>query len=305
LKFLSSEILFFLIAASSFAVMLVFGLGLLIARVVMHPPSSDGAESTTSDTVVGIDIAIRTVDDLKLGATLISATPGQVGIVAVHGGTNDRADFLPLVPALRAAGFTTLLLDMRGHGTSESGRGITLGIDEQHDVAAAVQHLRDSGCERVGGIGASLGASACLLAAASQAQIDALVLQSAGFDLEALLGGVLPKPFRPLAGIYARILLWRIGAPIRDAVRLRYPQPAAAALLAPSVPVLFIHGEADEIVSLSQARELKARVKGSTELWVIEGQGHELRPEISTAMYAARVSKFFRDALDPPARGRS
>jgi pimeloyl-ACP methyl ester carboxylesterase len=289
-------ILIISIVATTAAV--IVGIGFLIARVVMHPPS----EAHPGIAVGGSDVILETADGLCLAASLFAGPRSDSpGIVAVHGGTNNRADFLALVPYLSHAGFTTLLLDLRGHGSRDDGRGITLGVDEQHDVMAAVHYLRDLGCRRVGAIGASLGASSCLLAADADDSIDALVLQSVGYDLAALLVNAVPKPLRRLVPIYARILLWKIGVPFASAARLRYPQPTAAARLRQSVPALFIHGEVDEVVDLGQARHLRNLVPGPTELWVMKEGGHDLRQEMLNDSYASGITDFFVHTLQPHA----
>jgi len=71
-------------------------------------------------------------------------------------------DFLPLVQALCAAGFHTLLFDLRNHGQSDSATPVTFGVHEARDFIGAVEFLRrrpDVDPRRIGAIGFSMGAN--------------------------------------------------------------------------------------------------------------------------------------------------
>jgi pimeloyl-ACP methyl ester carboxylesterase len=72
-------------------------------------------------------------------------TPPKVAVVCVHGGGRDRRAFLRHTKFFHAMGWPTLLFDFREHGTSDGrGRGFTYGVQEQHDVSAAVRWVKES-----------------------------------------------------------------------------------------------------------------------------------------------------------------
>ena len=207
-----------------------------LAGKVMHPPANLQAQAGASPAAArtfdnpqadfGLayeEVSFETKDGLTIRAWYVPAASASVrSIIAVHGGRNERRSFMPFVESWHRAGMHVLLIDERGHGASDDdGFGLTLGVRESRDVRAAASWLRETrSVERVGAIGASQGASAVLLASASSTEIDVLVLSSVGYDLAhlfALAAPWLPATFR---GMAARMLLWRTGVPLTDALAL-------------------------------------------------------------------------------------
>ena len=83
----------------------------------------------------------------------------QAGLTLIP---DQTIDFLPLAQALSAAGFHTLLFDLRNHGQSDSAPPVTFGVHEARDFIGAVAMLRrrrDVDPERIGAIGFSMGAN--------------------------------------------------------------------------------------------------------------------------------------------------
>jgi pimeloyl-ACP methyl ester carboxylesterase len=103
----------------------------------------------------------------------------HAAVVFVHGRGTCRGDELKcngavLAGALVAAGIAVLRIDLRGHGTSSAGR-LTYGQNERHDVLGAVDWLKAQGHDRIGLLGASMGAASALLAATEEPAVAALV----------------------------------------------------------------------------------------------------------------------------------
>jgi uncharacterized protein len=143
-------------------------------------------------------------DRLGLVASFVPASSGlheKSVVILVHGrnacrGWEFRSSSAPLVAHLTANGFAVLLLDLRGHGQSDAAR-LTFGLRERLDVLGAVDCLQARGFERIGVIGASVGAVAALLASVEAPAIRALVLDSAFADF----APVLRSQFRQLSGL--------------------------------------------------------------------------------------------------------
>ena len=278
-----------------------------MAGLVMYPPANTEAQAEThpgftkpignpkADLGLGYqEVSFETEDGLTIRAWYVPAASASVrSIIAVHGGRNDRRSFMPFLESWHRAGMNVLLIDARGHGTSDDdGFGLTLGLRESRDVRAAASWLREArSAERVGAIGVSQGASAVLLASAGGAEIDAVVVSSVGYDLARLFSLAvpgLPAPFRSMA---ARMLLWRTGVPLPDALTLSYPQLEAARQL--QQPILFIHGSEDPVIHLDTARHLFDQVPATKHLWVIEGLKHELPIAREPEESLRRVTLFF------------
>src|SRR4051794_38553944 len=107
-----------------------------------------------------------------------AAEPGPV-VAFVHGWLWNRlgnvggqvpvpdkdVDFLPATKALHDAGYHVLLFDLRNHGQSGRKLPITYGVREAFDVQGALAYLRsrpDVDNDRLGLLGCSMGANACL-----------------------------------------------------------------------------------------------------------------------------------------------
>lgn len=92
-------------------------------------------------------------------------------ILCVHGAGRDRRAFLRHAAHLATLAHVTLI-DTSEHGesstTAPGGRGTAFGAREQHDVAAAVAHIRATHpCGAIAVVGTSTGASAAILASAN------------------------------------------------------------------------------------------------------------------------------------------
>src|SRR5204863_745572 len=127
---------------------------------------------TTMDRSVAT--TLRTEDGLELPARWWHATDARAIVVLVHGFTASKDD--PAVGAvaerMQSAGYAVMSYDARGHGASA---GLsTLGDMERHDVAAAVEVVRQHGLPIVL-VGASMGAIAVLRHAAAGAGLAGVV----------------------------------------------------------------------------------------------------------------------------------
>ncbi len=109
------------------------------------------------------------------------------GVVLVHMLTGSKSDWRGLPDRIRDAGISALTIDLRGHGAS-SGSAADLAAMVQ-DVRAAAQWLASRQNVRpdaIGVVGASLGASLALLAAAELPQVRVIGLLSPSLDYRGL-----------------------------------------------------------------------------------------------------------------------
>jgi len=243
------------------------------------------------DTAVQVWLAARDGRALITGWYLDpGATRGAV--LFVHGKDACRGDEFktpsaPLARQLAAAGFAVLAIDLRGHGTSSRAR-LTYGACERHDVLGAVDWLRAQGHLRVGVLGASMGASTALLAAADEPAILALVADSPFADFAAMI----ERQFRRLSHLPGFFLPGALAiGRLMTGVDLRSVCPLASAATLGSRPVLVIHSEGDRFVPVDDARAI-ARASGA-ELWTTATQRHIGSYGGHPEAYAARVLTFF------------
>lgn len=110
-------------------------------------------------------------------------------VILVHDYGSSRQQMLPLMRPLHDAGFVVLAITLRGCGDSGPA-ATTFGINEAQDVEAAAQMLRRRpfvDADRIGLVGIGTGATACVLAAARDGGLRALVLDRPVHRFEDLL----------------------------------------------------------------------------------------------------------------------
>lgn len=247
---------------------------------------------------VGMDyetVRLRTEDGVSIAAWYTPSRNGAA-LVMVHGIGANRAELLPIARDLTERGYGLLLLDLRGHG--ESGDAVTtLGLNEIHDIRAAVRYLEgrpDVDAARIGCYGVSLGAAAVIMAAAEIDEVRAVVVESPFASAEWLARNQfrkvvnLPHWFAP---VVLRIGAWQAGvdptliAPVERIGRIS-PRP-----------ILLIHGAEDALFDEENFHLLAAAAREPKETWLVPGAGHVGAHILHGAAYVERVAGFFDRAL--------
>lgn len=195
---------------------------------------------------------------------------GQDGATAVllHPLITDKRWFLSLGERLAAKGWDVVLPDLRGHGDS-SGKHVTWGAKEKHDVKAIVDSLVDEKLirPRVYVMGASLGGCVAVQYAVIDARCEGVLALA---------------PPTGLAG-YVRCV-WPLGTEgfLRGRVRAEArkggydPQDASAVAAARRLtcPLIVVHGRLDTTVPYAQANavyDAAPEPKKMVRLWADHG----------------------------------
>jgi pimeloyl-ACP methyl ester carboxylesterase len=137
---------------------------LATSTAVVWAPGGAGAQA--SITIATCDSGVVAADEYGTGSAAVLLVPG---------GRFDRRSWAEQAHALADAGLRVLAIDLRGRGSTRTGRA---GPDSlQLDVAAAIEYLRATGATRLTVIGASLGGWAAAEAAViATPALDGLVL---------------------------------------------------------------------------------------------------------------------------------
>ena len=253
-------------------------------------------------------------DGLKIAAWYIPSEQNQRAIILVHGRDDSKShgfcdQFVSFAKKLHDAGFSVLLIDLRGHGQSAAAR-YTFGIKERWDVLGAVDWLAARGYPRgkIGVLGYSLGAASVIGAAAQEESIGAIWIDSAYADINSVLQrnwnseSGLPQVFLLSTQWMARLLYnnnFTASRPVDEIGRI-----------APR-PIFMAHCQEDAMIPISHMEQLMAAAK-NTQTWVIQvcdqhTLGRTLVPEkynnhaigycIQPEVYEQKAIQFFEENL--------
>ena len=237
------------------------------------------------------EVELVTADGVNFGAWHFRQ-PGSPQTVIISGGhKGQRQGALGIAVALWRKGFNVVLYSYRGMPGSDRAP-VTFGIKEVLELQAAIAFARKRIANaRIGLLGYSMGAVVSLLGAAGEPGVQALVLDSPFSDLRRLLvenvrsASKLPgTPFVWLAGL----MLW-----LRTRCTLSSCRPIDVLSSLEPRPLFFIHGGADDIVSVNHGRRLYDTYRGPREIWIVQGAPHTGAYEADRPLYVERVAGFF------------
>jgi dipeptidyl aminopeptidase/acylaminoacyl peptidase len=234
-------------------------------------------------------VRIPTHNDKRLHGWLIPAgTAGPApAVIVLHGWGGNAQFMLPLARPLHQAGFATLFIDARCHGLSDGDSFASLprfaedATNAWNWLTKTATPLPGIDADRIALVGHSVGAGAMLLTAAQRGGAAAVV-SIAAFAHPAdmmrrwLVGKRLPEVLAGyVLGYVERAIAHRFDdiAPVRSIGRV-------------DCPVLLVHGEADAVVPLDDARRLFASGQpGRVELLSLPGD-HECFPDVERELAA-------------------
>lgn len=210
-------------------------------------------------------------DGLQIAAWYIPSQENQDAIILVHGRDNSRTNgfvdhFVPFAQVLHEAGFSVLMIDLRGHGESGDAR-YTFGINERRDVLGGVDWLEARGYQpgRIGVLGYSLGAASVIGAAAEEQDIGAIWIDSSFADINPVIEGA----WEVDSGLPQVFLV-----PTKWMIRLMYGYDISASRpvdeigeIAPR-PIFIAHCQGDRMIPISHMDQLIAAAQNA-QTWVI------------------------------------
>jgi fermentation-respiration switch protein FrsA (DUF1100 family) len=239
------------------------------------------------------DIYFTSKDGTRLNGWFIPAVGSVKGtVIHFHGNAENITNHYLFVQWLPKEGFNLFVFDYRGYGAS-SGKPDREGMVE--DSVAAINYIRqrsDVDSHRILIFGQSLGGALALAAVAQDSKdgIQAVVVESAfasyrSIAREKLDGFWLTWPFQwPLAWL----LISDEQSPL---LILRKIGP---------IPLLVIHGDADQVVSYSQGRQIYQAASPPKEFWTVAGGRHTEAFTRYGKEYRPRLINFFEERLRDP-----
>lgn len=253
-------------------------------------------------------------DGLEVAAWYVPSDTNERAIILVHGRDNSRSNgfgnkFPAFAAKLHEAGFSVMMIDLRGHGESAGAR-FSFGIKERQDILGAVDWLEKKGYApgQIGVLGYSLGAASVIGAAAEEKAIGAIWVDSSFADIQS----VIERNWQNESGL-PQVFLYST----QWMIRLLYGYNITASRpvdeigsIAPR-PVFIAHCQQDNLIPVTHMDQLVAEAQ-NPQTWLITNcdqhsigealvpenlNGHSLGYNIQPAVYAEKVIRFFDAAL--------
>jgi len=214
-------------------------------------------------------------DGVRLNAWWIAA-PGATRVtVLFHGNGGNLTHRIGHMRAIVAAGSALLIPDYRGYGKSE-GKPSESGLYADADAAYAWLISQGHSAKRIVIHGESLGTAVAIDLAARE--------PSAGVVLEA--------PFNSASQVAAKVLPFFGPLVMRQFDSKRKIGKIRA-------PLLFIHGDRDEVIPYELGRDLYAAAPEPKVFWTVSGAGHNDLAEIAADQYREKLSAFYSSLPAP------
>lgn len=248
------------------------------------------------------DFEITSFDGLKLCGKFYEYVPGAPMELMFHGyrGGAER-DLSGGVHRCFQLGRSALIVDQRCSGDSE-GNVITFGIKEYRDCLAwtefAISHFGPD--VKIILTGISMGASTVLMAAGQELPSNVIgILADCGFNsARDVICSVIRKMRLPPVIGYPLV---KLGAKIFGHFNLD-AYSAEAAMKTCKVPVIFFHGDQDDLVPYEMSRINFDACGARKQLVIIPGAGHGLSFPVAPDAYLNELWEFFgADASHPSA----
>ena len=244
------------------------------------------------------EFRFRSADGVLIsGIRLEPARPNGHAVLVCHGLAHDKYSGVRYVQYLLRHGYTLILIDFRNHGKSE-GTITSYGFYEKLDLLGAIRYLRECGFSgRIGILGASMGASIAILAAAECDEISAVVLDSPFASLKKISTEWACQLTRcPEAILQLSIRMAYCWLYLAHRFWVPEIEPAAMARTL-RCPVFVIHGAADRKIPASHSHEIFENLPGEKELWIVNDAGHLEVYLRHAPEYEQRVLNFFQKNL--------
>ena len=239
-------------------------------------------------------LSIVSSDNLKLYGFYKDNNSNNLAIV-VHGYGGNHFDVYMQCMMFERRGYSILALDLRAHGDSE-GDMLTMGLYEHTDLISWIEKMLEIKNYKIVLYGISMGASTVCMALGEKLPSNVIcAIEDCGFDnANREFSYVFSRNKFKLKWIYK--IFYRY---VKTVKKIDLKKIDVAKKLAKSqLPVLFIHGGADNFVPTEMVYNLYGAVNESrARLFIVEGAGHGDAFESNPSLYRQEVYNFLSKYL--------
>ncbi|MDE6904599.1 MAG: alpha/beta hydrolase [Lachnospiraceae bacterium] len=238
-------------------------------------------------------ISAESQDGYTLAAEEFAAeTTSHKWVLLLHGYTGWKEEMYPFARWYQEQGYHVLAPDLRCQGDSE-GDFIGMGWTDHFDCAIWIDHILSEDADaKIVVHGQSMGAATALMIAGDEKlskHIDAVISDCAYTDAYSMFQDKIKEWFHlpafPLVDSACLVLRLRGGYNLKDA-------SAINAVKKSTVPTLFIHGDADDMISVQMSKDLYEAASCQKELLIVKGAGHAQSQDKDPKTYYDTIASF-------------
>lgn len=245
------------------------------------------------------DVYITSHDGLKLHARYYHVADGAPLTIFMHGyRSNALCDGNGAFIMSKRRGYNVLMVDQRAHGLSE-GKVMTFGIKERYDCLDWIKYAN----QRFGDttpiilMGVSMGAATVMMAAGLDLPSNVkCVLEDSGFSSPSeIIKSVIRSMRLPVGLVYPVV---RLSGRLFGGIDVEQADASSVEAVRDSkVPILFVHGEADDFVPCDMSKACFEACGKAKRILTVPGAGHGLSHCVDKDSYENLVEDFLDEVV--------
>lgn len=239
------------------------------------------------------DMYIQSGDGLKLHGTFFSCKGSKKVAICFHGYTSEGLkDYTTLAVFYLNNGYNLLIVDERTHGQSE-GRYVGFGCLDRYDAKLWIDTMIDKlgdDC-KILLHGDSMGGATVLMTTGLELppQVKVAVSDCAFTSAKEIFSHVLKTKYHlppaPILLVANQMVKKKAGYDLDECNARREVAKS-------TIPILFIHGGADDFVPCHMAQELYEACQSEKKLVIVEGAGHFESCYLNPDLYENAIEEF-------------
>ncbi|WP_315906471.1 alpha/beta hydrolase [Priestia koreensis] len=247
----------------------------------------------------GEELHARSVDGLRLSATYVEPNaPSNQLVILVHGYGATGKDMSSFGYAYHQKGFHVLSPDNRGHGNSE-GNYIGFGWHDRQDIMKWIDVMKEKLGDHIHIIlhGISMGGATVLMTSGESLppQVKCIIADCSYTSVNDILSYQLKQMFKlprfPILPITSAITKLKAGYTFGEVSAIRQVQKA-------TVPILFIHGDADTFVPTEMVYKLYDACPTKKKLLIVPNAEHAMGYFRDPKTYGDTIEGFIKEATE-------
>lgn len=266
-----------------------------------HDASFSGLIPTKEESqwfkITADDIYFHSQDGLKLHARTISRENSHRYAILCHGYLSTSKDMVRFAKKFHDFGFHCIIPDARAHGKSE-GTVRGMGYLERKDIALLTHKIIEQDeAAQVILFGISMGGATVMMTSGEPLPPQVkLIIEDCGYssvwsEFAAQLHNLFHLPSFPIMNAASIITKLRGGYSLKEADAVKCVKKCR-------VPMLFIHGDADDFVPFSMLEEVYEAATCKKEKLVVHGAGHGLASSVEPERYWKTIAAFLQKHMD-------